>query len=152
MYCGVKGCSGRISGHHSQRKMGWKSPNSADSQRLPQRNAGGEIKSSGKQPYSHLRELVNFHGKGELSSSSIKVTPLWPDQCLHGSRCALQCPLAELADKSPTWCHVFPTTEPNRQDPLEYFACCCWRWGPRGSDLKPPLFTPESERFLGCYI
>lgn len=148
----MKGCSGRISGHHSQCKMSWKPPNRADSQRLPQSNAGGEIKSSGKWPYSHLRELANIHGEGELSSSSIKVTPLWLDQYLHGSRFVLQCPLAVLADKSPSSCHVFPTTEANRQGPCEYLARCWWRWGPRGSDLKTPLFTPEFESFLGCYV
>lgn len=86
-YCGMKGCSGRISGHRSQCTMSWKSPNRADSQRLSQ-----QCWSSGKWPHSHLQELVNIHGKGELSSSSIKVTPLWLDQHFHGSCFALQCP------------------------------------------------------------
>lgn len=50
--------------------------------------------------------------KREPSSSSTKVTPLWLDHYLHGSRFALQCSLAVL-DTSPTSCNAFPTTKPN---------------------------------------
>lgn len=45
---------------------------------------------------------MNIHSKWELSSSSIKVTPLWLDQHLQGSQLALQCLLAKLTDKSPS--------------------------------------------------
>lgn len=51
-------------------------------------NVGEEIQSSGKWPYSYLQELMNIRGKRELSSSFIKVTPLWLDQYLHGSVCS----------------------------------------------------------------
>ena len=85
--------------------------------------AGGEIKSSGKWPYSHLQELVNIHAKGELSSSSIKMTPLWLDPYLHRACFILQSPLAVPADKSPSSCNLFPTAEPNRQAGTTGVSC-----------------------------
>lgn len=70
-----------------------------------------------------LRALENGHThvsgslwmlmvKRELSSSSIKVTPLWLDHYLHGSHFALQRPLAVL-DTSPSLCSMFLTAKPN---------------------------------------
>lgn len=132
----MKGSSGRISGPHSQCGMSWKSPGRADSQRLPQQCWRG-IKTSGKWPYSHLQELVNTHGKGELSSSFIKLTSLSLEGYLHGSRFDLQSPLAVLADKSPTPCSAFPTFELDKQGAIEYLACCWWRRGARHSDPNP---------------
>lgn len=135
----MKGSSGRISGHHSQCRMSWKSPSRVDSQRLPQQCWRG-IKTSGKWPYSHLQELVNTHGKGELSSSFIKLTSLSLEDYLHGSRFDLQSPLAVLADKSPTPCSAFPTFELDKQEQLSTLPAAGGEEEP-GTQILNPVHT-----------